>query len=155
MASAHLTSTLGTTGPKEAAQEVKRTAEIEKIMTVMGNKAGSAPIILGMDSNTWQAWPFAVPASRTTLLAGGWYDTASNANIAARLASYRWSTKVAKYGTALGKPGEGLLGARLDVVVTKNLPGSDDYSIDTHPETKLPGSDHYLVRSVLRLPTAG
>jgi len=140
--------------------EQARKTEIDGINTTMDALAGTEPIILGMDSNTWQAYQYGdYPVARDALIAHGYYDTSSSANVANRLFNYGYSTDNTKwYGPAGAGAGiqrratEDGYAPRLDVIAVKNMPGSDDFSIDAHPDEPYPGSDHNLVRAEIKLP---
>lgn len=139
---------------RTAEAEVVRQDEMNGLSTTMDTLAGTEPIILGMDSNTWQTYPYGdATLALNALTADGYYDTASSANIGNRLANYRYSTDNTKvYGKGGIKPDTIGFAPRLDVIAIKNLPGSDDFSIDAHDGVPYPGSDHNLVRAVVRLP---
>jgi len=138
---------------RTALSEVTRANQIHRINTKMDARAGGDPVILGMDSNTWQTYPYGPTLSRDALLGDGFFDTSASANVAARLENYTWSTDNTKgYGSTGVQQANAGYGPRLDVIATKNLPGADDFSIDAHPGVAYPGSDHNLVRAVIRLP---
>ncbi|MCZ4500082.1 MAG: hypothetical protein JWQ74_2637 [Marmoricola sp.] len=138
----------------DTASETKRATEINGITAMMSTLAAAGePVILGMDSNSWQTYPYSEPLSKTALLAAGYYDTSASANVANRLDNYKYSTDNTKwYGsTGVQKQTDGYA-PRLDVIAVKNMPGSDDFEIDAHPTDPYPGSDHNLVRAEIKLP---
>ncbi|MCZ4500081.1 MAG: Endonuclease/Exonuclease/phosphatase family protein [Marmoricola sp.] len=143
---------------RTAASEVTRANQVRKINAKMDVHAGTGPdadpVVLGMDSNTWQTYPYGPTLSRDALLGAGYYDTSACAAVPDRLDNYKYSTDNTKgYGsTGVEKATKGGYGPRLDVIAVKNLPGADDFRIDAHPGVAFPGSDHNLVRAVIRLP---
>jgi len=137
------------------AEEVRRT-QVQGVNRKMDALAADGePIIWGMDSNTWQTYPYGATLSRTEWRSGkneGWFDTASSSNLKDRLANRRYSTDNTKYYGKSGiKPFTIGWGPRLDVILTKGISGSADYYVDAHPTDAFPGSDHNLIATRLRL----
>jgi len=144
--------------PKQgsAAAEKIRADEVKAVIAKMNtlNQRYDDPVILGMDSNTYQTYQPHPSLSRNALTgAGGYYDTAASYNVINRIGNYKYSTNNTKdYGVRAQRPISGIgLGNRLDVIATKGIAGANDFFIQRSSD-KWPGSDHNLVWTKIELP---
>ncbi|MEP9363386.1 hypothetical protein ABLE68_10500 [Nocardioides sp. CN2-186] len=132
------------------AAEVLRAKQTEEIAQVMDakNSGLDLPIIFTADTNSYQASPDGNDA-RVRMLQHGYYDTAS----AVQTVNLRFNST-----NHFVKPQDASangFGTRLDVVMTKNLPGADLFKIvrtDNDPDFDDYPSDHNLVFAEFRLP---
>ncbi|MCZ4500083.1 MAG: hypothetical protein JWQ74_2638 [Marmoricola sp.] len=147
--SAHLNS------DRTAHAEAIRKVQVDGVNTKMDALAAAGePIIWGMDSNSWQTYPYGATTSRSALRGHGWFDTAASSNTKDRLSNRRYSTDNTKYYGKSGiKPFTVGWAPRLDLIMTKYISGSADFYIDAHPTDAFPGSDHNLVWTRIRLKT--
>jgi len=130
--------------------EVLRAKQSEAIAKAMDEKNADLglPIIFTADTNSFQAAPFGNNA-RVAMLDAGYYDTAS----AAQLVNTRYNS-VNAYVSPQQASANGF-GTRLDVVMTKGLPGADLFKIvmtDGQPGFSDYPSDHNMVYAEFRLP---
>lgn len=136
----------------DRAAEVLRAKQTQEIVKVMDEKnAGlDLPIIFTADTNSYQASPNGND-SRVNLLDAGYYDTAS----AVEMVNLRFNS-ANKFEEPQKASANGF-GSRLDVVMTKNLPGADLFKVvrtDDNPDFKEYPSDHNMVFAEFRLPVS-
>ena len=132
--------------------EVLRAKQTEEIAKVMDEKnAGlDLPIIFTADTNSYQASPNGND-TRVEMLDHGYYDTAS----AVQTVNMRYNSPN-QFVTPQLASANGF-GTRLDVVMTKNLPGADLFEIvrtDDNPDFPQYPSDHNMVFAEFRLPVS-
>jgi hypothetical protein len=125
----------------------KQTEEIAKVMEAK-NAGLDLPIIFTADTNSYQASPNGND-TRVAMLDHDYYDTAS----AVKTVNLRFNSPNQFVKPQLASANG--FGTRLDVVMTKNLPGADLFEIvrtDNDPGFPQYPSDHNMVFAEFRLP---